>query len=200
MDLKSQLIRLGKERSELRDHIRPVLDHLKTAHYGDSSLEEVAAIAVFNAEMIPDPRRGGQTDVYAVPLDDIEKLREVLRDRGRRASRKSSDYGGISLGEFQQGLHERYRRGGDWFELVEYDDQHGVTVVKARAYDDPEPYEERVLRYTLFDDGRIKVDMSNDLGRTIKKFFDGHIDDGIPSVKHFVESVENDMLRELGII
>lgn len=33
---------------------------------------------VLNARLVPDPDRNGATDCYAVPLEDIERARELL--------------------------------------------------------------------------------------------------------------------------
>lgn len=41
-------------------------------------LVEAARCTLFNAELSPDPRMGGATDVYLVPTDDIEALRLAL--------------------------------------------------------------------------------------------------------------------------
>lgn len=41
-------------------------------------LVEAARCTSFNAELSPDPRMGGATDVYLVPTDDIEALRLAL--------------------------------------------------------------------------------------------------------------------------
>ena len=52
-----------------------------------SSADKVQAVLEFvdimlgNAEIVPDPRMGGSTDCYLVPLDDIESLR-ALREKG----------------------------------------------------------------------------------------------------------------------
>lgn len=44
------------------------------------ALEALADI-VTNATVIPDPARDGLADVYAVPLDDIERAAEILKGR-----------------------------------------------------------------------------------------------------------------------
>jgi hypothetical protein len=36
-------------------------------------------IIVTNARMIPDPAMQGATDIYAVPLDDIDNAEELLK-------------------------------------------------------------------------------------------------------------------------
>ena len=41
-------------------------------------LTEVAWMLLANAILIPDPRMKGTTDVYAVPIDDIEELKRCL--------------------------------------------------------------------------------------------------------------------------
>lgn len=43
-----------------------------------NELRELASILITNAEMIPDPRREGATDCYAVTLDDLEALEAAL--------------------------------------------------------------------------------------------------------------------------
>lgn len=45
-------------------------------------------IMVANAELIPDPRMNGSTDVYAVPLDDVEEARRLL-EKARNATTHS---------------------------------------------------------------------------------------------------------------
>lgn len=42
-------------------------------------LEDLAAIIIANACLIPDPAMAGATDTYSVPLDDIEALRTLLQ-------------------------------------------------------------------------------------------------------------------------
>lgn len=42
-------------------------------------LHEIATTLVLNAEEIPDPREDNETDCYAVSLDDVADLDEILR-------------------------------------------------------------------------------------------------------------------------
>lgn len=42
------------------------------------ALRDAAAILLTNAQMIADPSRGGATDCYSVPLDDVEALSAAL--------------------------------------------------------------------------------------------------------------------------
>src|SRR5688572_14123594 len=48
--------------------------NLPAEHDKHNELRELASILITNAEMIPDPRREGATDCYAVTLDDLEAL------------------------------------------------------------------------------------------------------------------------------
>jgi hypothetical protein len=44
----------------------------------NAQLRRLLENIVINAEVQPDVRMNGATDVYAVPLDDIEQAREAL--------------------------------------------------------------------------------------------------------------------------
>jgi hypothetical protein len=44
---------------------------------------DLLSIIVTNAVLVPDPQMRGTTDTYAVPLDDIEAARTLLREAGR---------------------------------------------------------------------------------------------------------------------
>lgn len=46
-----------------------------------NELRELAAILITNAELIPDPRRNGATDCYAVTLDDLDALETELAEQ-----------------------------------------------------------------------------------------------------------------------
>ena len=55
-----------------------VAEYVRRAALGLSRFHDAAAALLVNAEMAPDPRMGGMTDCYLVPLDDIEMLRQNL--------------------------------------------------------------------------------------------------------------------------
>lgn len=51
---------------------------------------ELLAVILANAEVIPDPRMGGATECYAVPLDDIEGIRALLlKARGEQTNKEN---------------------------------------------------------------------------------------------------------------
>jgi hypothetical protein len=45
-------------------------------------IREALKTIVLNAELIPDPNMGGFTDIYAVPIEDIERAKELLGMEG----------------------------------------------------------------------------------------------------------------------
>lgn len=49
-----------------------------------AEMADLLAVIIANAKMIPDPAMAGQTDIYAVPLDDIEDARTILAKLGAK--------------------------------------------------------------------------------------------------------------------
>jgi hypothetical protein len=73
-------------------HIKKVINYLRgradndTRHAGYhcddyiKSLHSILSCIVLNAEIQPDQSMNGSTDVYAVPLDDIDLAKKALED------------------------------------------------------------------------------------------------------------------------
>lgn len=52
----------------------------------NQNIVDAAHIAVLNADLKPDPRMNGTTDCYLVPIDDIERLRDLLESINRKTT------------------------------------------------------------------------------------------------------------------
>lgn len=51
-----------------------------------NKIVDAAHVAVINAHLQPDPRLGGRADCYFVPIQDIEDLRKLLEEMGRKTT------------------------------------------------------------------------------------------------------------------
>jgi hypothetical protein len=58
-----------------------------------NELRQLASFLITNAEMIPDPRRQGAMDCYAVTLDDLEALRDACESMANPRATKADRIG-----------------------------------------------------------------------------------------------------------
>ena len=68
---------------------RGITIKLAEAMQDASDLNEILSVICANAVPQPDANMGGLTDIYAVPLDDIAKAREILRKISQSNPRKA---------------------------------------------------------------------------------------------------------------
>lgn len=62
-----------------------------------AELLEAADILLINSRLVPDPQKGGHTELYGVPFDDIDALKDAVkkveRHRKQKRSYSNGDYG-----------------------------------------------------------------------------------------------------------
>lgn len=59
---------------------------IQDAFKGYVELHQALSNIVLNARMIPDPSMQGATDIYTVPMDDIDAARNLITARAAKGS------------------------------------------------------------------------------------------------------------------